>query len=194
MGTVRRQSHVHAREYWGEFDAAPLLQWLNRKGRPPGDPIEKLIVLNQHPRTPPRDVAREIKTIVSRLVRRSKLAIAPAVGDVTIMGWSVAWHPVGNMAPLQALALIRVLQLAEKGLLGSVRQCVWSECERWFFARFKHQVHCSTRCQQRDAKAKPEFKAARREYMRRLRRQKKLREMRERQVIERERKAKRRPR
>jgi hypothetical protein len=175
----RQQSHVHAREYWGEFDAGPLCEWLNRKGRPAGDPIEKLIRLNGEIATPLRDVAEEIRSVVGELVRKSTLAVAPVVGDVTTKAWAVSWRLVGNMLPMQGLALVKLLHLADKGLLDRVRQCAW--CSRWFYARFEHHRFCTLirgtkSCEQQSARSSPAWKKKRRDYMQRLRRTKKEQE------------------
>jgi hypothetical protein len=176
MGMSKTQSHVHALEYWGELDAGPLCQWLSRKDRPAGDPIEKMVQLNSKLATPLRDVPSEIRSLVAKLVRKSKLAVAPVVGDVTTESWTVSWNLVGNMAPAQGLALVKLLHLADKGLLMRVRKCAWQECLRWYFARFEHQEFCSTRCQQQAARSTHAWKEKRKDYMRRLRRAKKLQE------------------
>ena len=71
-------------------------------------------------------------------------------------------------------AVLEIIRLGEQGLLDRIRQCHWSECRKWFYARFAHQHFCSTDCQQ-DAFYKTEhWKRHRREYMRRLRARKKL--------------------
>jgi hypothetical protein len=176
MGSAKHQSHVHAREYWGELDAGPLCEWLNRKYRPAGDPIEKLIRLNGELATPLRDVVGEIRSMVGKLVRKSKLAVAPVVGDVTTELWTVSWNLVGKMPPAQGLAFVKLLHLADKGLLDRVRKCAWEKCSRWYYARFEHQGFCSTRCQQQAARSTPAWREKRKDYMRRLRRVKKLQE------------------
>jgi hypothetical protein len=176
MSIAKRQSHVHAREYWGELDAAPLCEWLNAKNRPASDPVEKLLRLSGERDTPLRAVVRETRDGVSALVRKYKIAVAPVVGDVRDGEWEVHWRLVGKMPPKQGLAFIKLLHLADKGLLARVRQCARKECARWYFARFEHQGFCSSRCQQLNAKSAESWKAKRREYMRQLRATKKQRE------------------
>jgi hypothetical protein len=190
MGKSRPLSHVHEREYWGELDAGPLCQWLNRKDRPAKEPIEKLVRLNSELGTPMRDVAREIQSIVGALVRRFKVAVAPVVRSVTTQSWEISWGLVGKMAPAQGLALVKVLHLADKGLLMRVRKCAWQECGRWYFARFQHQEFCSGRCQQRAARSTQEWKDKRKAYMKRLRRETKLREQKWLRISEAKRKGK----
>lgn len=171
-------SHLHAKEYWGELDAAPLTEWLNSKHRPAGDPIEKLVRLNSELAAPLGEAAEEIRSIVSTLVRRSKLATAPVVGNIMPRRWEISWGLVGNMAPAQALALVKLIHLADKGLLGRVRKCEQRECGRWFFARFRHQLFDSAKCQQQTFRADPAWKQRHAEQMRRLRHEKKLQEQR----------------
>src|SRR5208282_981498 len=73
-------------------------------------------------------------------------------------------------------AFFGLKQLAEKGLLASVKSCAWRECKKWFFARFLHQEFCSTRCQQRAAHSTQTWKEKRKRYMKELRRTMRLRE------------------
>jgi len=183
----RLRSHVHPRSYWGELDAGPLLEWLNSKARPASDPVEELIEMNQ--RLPIEVTAEEIGSYLAELVRLSKLAVAPVLGDVGPMKWQVDWRLVGRMPPSQGLALVKLLHLADKGLIGRVRRCAakqtkqvgpraWStvSCGKWFFAKFAHQRFHSEKCQQETFKRDPDWKKQRAEYMKRLRAERKLRE------------------
>ena len=79
---------------------------------------------------------------------------------ITRFQWSL-----GN-APHEAAALA-ALHLAEDNLLDRVRQCL--RCSKWFYARVRHQRNCSTVCQQSYYRSAEEWKAHRREYMRRYR-------------------------
>jgi hypothetical protein len=184
VGRFKQLSRVHApkREFWGAFDSVPLIEWLNQKGRPARDPVEKLLQLHGQLGAPLRNVPREIQSFVSRLVSDLKLAVAPTVSDVAVGRWQVTWRPawpLNKMRPLQGLALVKLLHLADQGLLSHIRQCGWKECGQWFFAKFDHQHFHSGRCRQRAAKSTPEFLQKHKDYMRRLRRQKKLLEARE---------------
>jgi hypothetical protein len=185
MGMSKRQSHGYTRSYFGEFDSAPLLQWLNRKGRPANDPVEKLVRLARNlgdarALVLGRDHAEEIRATVSGTVRRFKVGVAPVVGSVTPGTWEVDWKLTGNkMPPLQGLALIRLLHTASHGLLDRIRECEWHECKKWFFARFSHQECCSAIHQQKRVRSTEQWKKQKREYMQRLRAEARQREKRQ---------------
>jgi hypothetical protein len=51
------------------------------------------------------------------------------------------------------------------GELTRLRRC--SQCQKWLFARFRHQTFCSTKCQQKNYTQSDAWKAHRRAYMRR---------------------------
>jgi hypothetical protein len=161
---------MHDRNYFGEFDAAVLIEWLNSKARPQGDPVETL--LNMNAGLPAVSTAQDIESYLARLVRRSKLAVAPVLKAIPNK-WEINWRMVGHMDPLQGLALIRLLHLAEKGALGRVRKCT---CGRWFYARFEHQRFHAAKCQQEAFRRDPDWKRYRARYMRELRHEKKSRE------------------
>lgn len=195
MSMSKRHSRGHTRSYFGEFDAKPLIDWLNQKKRPAKDPVEKLVML--HGRIGDaatlvlgQDAAEEIQETVAAVVRRFKVAVAPVIGQVNVGGWEVDWRLVGRMPPLQGLAFIKLLQLAQKGLADRVRKCAWQECSQWFFARFSHQECCSARCQQKRVRASDEWKKNRREYMQRLRAEQKQRERRQDAIFKSKRKSK----
>jgi hypothetical protein len=180
----KRQSHGYARSYFGELDADPIIAWLNREDRV-RDPIEKLVrldaalgdvrrlVLGQHAG------GEEIQATVGAIVRRYEFAVAPVVGRIAPGSWEVDWKLVGKMPPSPGLAFTKLLHLASRGLLDRVRQCPWEECGKWFFARFVHQECCSTRCQQKLVRSTEKWKKHKREYMQRLRAEKKQRERRQ---------------
>ncbi|SRR6266571_1241686 len=170
----KAHSHVHARNYFGEFDAAVVVDWLNSKRKLPGDPIEKLVELNVQ--LPIRATEHEIGAFLGRLVRRSKFAVAPVLESAAPGLWRIDWKLVGKMDSEQGLALRKLLHLAEMGLIGRVRKCAKEACGRWFYAKFEHQRFHSKRCQQETFKTSPAWKKQRAEYMKRLRQEKKLRE------------------
>jgi hypothetical protein len=68
-----------------------------------------------------------------------------------------------RMRPSEALELI--LKLTQVGDLTRLRRC--TECQKWLFARFRHQTFCSTKCQQKNYTQTDTWKAHRRAYMRR---------------------------
>jgi hypothetical protein len=170
----KAHSHVHARSYFGELDAAVVVDWLNSKRKLPGDPIQKLLELNQE--LPIQATEHQIGAYLSTLVRRAKLAVAPILVEAAPDHWRIEWKLVGKMDPEQGLALIRLLHLADKGLIGRVRKCGKEACGKWFYAKFEHQRFHSERCQQETFKTSPAWKKQRAEYMKRLRQEKKLRE------------------
>ncbi|MGI9103497.1 MAG: hypothetical protein ACR2IF_13755 [Terriglobales bacterium] len=66
-------------------------------------------------------------------------------------------------------AVQSIARLVQLGLIGRVRPC--EHCERWFFARFKHQVFCRPICQQRWHVESEGEKKQRAKYMRARRRE-----------------------
>ena len=182
------QSHVHAKSYFGEFDASVVVDYLNSKDRlETDDPVETLLEMNQG--LPFETSEQELKDYLATLVRKSKLAVAPVLGDVGPDRWEVDWRLVGRMPPTVGLAIVKLLHLADKGLIGRVRRCAgeqtkqtgprsWNtvRCEKWFYARFEHQRFHSAQCQERTFKSSPAWKKQRSEYMKRLRQEKRLRE------------------
>ena len=92
--------------------------------------------------------------------------------------WTVVWKVLPNM-PTKArfrkrlfefndgTALRMILDFARAGYLTRLRKCL--RCHNWLYAKFKHQEFCSTKCQQTHYAKSPEWKAKRRDYMRRYR-------------------------
>ena len=92
--------------------------------------------------------------------------------------WTVVWKVLPNM-PTKArfrkrlfefndgTALRMILDFARAGYLTRLRKCL--RCHNWLYAKFKHQEFCSTKCQQKHYAISPEWKAKRRDYMRRYR-------------------------
>ena len=64
----------------------------------------------------------------------------------------------------ESLAVHSLIRLAQAQLFYRIR---WCECGRWFVARFAHQHFCSQRCRKRHHEQSDEYKASRRDYMRR---------------------------
>lgn len=75
----------------------------------------------------------------------------------------VRWEKHLRMQASEALELI--LKLTQANDLIRLRRCI--QCQRWLFARFRHQTFCSTRCQQKNYTQTEAWKAHRRDYMRR---------------------------
>jgi hypothetical protein len=70
----------------------------------------------------------------------------------------------GRRPAIESIAIHNSIELARRGLLQRIVAC---ECGRWFFAKFKHQRFCGSRCRKRHHQSSEAFKAARRVYMRR---------------------------
>jgi hypothetical protein len=68
-----------------------------------------------------------------------------------------------KMMASEALELI--LRLTQAGDLTRLRHC--AHCQKWLYAKFRHQNFCSAKCQQKHYTQSDEWKAHRRAYMRR---------------------------
>ncbi len=174
--TKKRQRRVHAKSYWGEDSARPLIHWLNAALRPGRDPVEQLVRLEQERRV--RDSRPQICQLVKRTVRTWNFHLMP-IPSMTDTGWNVAWRHSAAASPSQALAFTQALHLASQNLLDRVRKCPRKACSKYFFSRFAHQMFCCAKCRREQLRSTEEWKSARREYMRRLRRDNKERERRQ---------------
>lgn len=63
-----------------------------------------------------------------------------------------------------------LMQLCEAGYFSRIRNC--KKCTAWFFAKYRHQVFCSQKCQIAHYRRTDKFKAHHRDYTRTLRRRK----------------------
>lgn len=77
--------------------------------------------------------------------------------------------------------ILKIVDLADKGSLHKIRVC--ANCSRWFFGRVKHQAYCDQRCQQSNFRMSEHFRARRREYMRKYRRDQSLRNERQARLV-----------
>jgi hypothetical protein len=73
-----------------------------------------------------------------------------------------------QVIPSEHRAVLSLTKLLELRLLDRIRSC--SQCTTWFFARYRHSKFCKTVCQQKHYALSPEFRDARRTYMREYRR------------------------
>lgn len=64
-------------------------------------------------------------------------------------------------------ALFGIVRLAQSGYLSRVKMCARRGCNKWFFERTWSQEYCDPKCRQWMFSKSEEFKAHRREYMRR---------------------------
>jgi hypothetical protein len=62
-------------------------------------------------------------------------------------------------------ALVLILKVIQVGDLTRLRRCI--QCQKWLFARSRHQTFCSTKCQQKSYTQSDTWKEHRRAYMRR---------------------------
>lgn len=87
--------------------------------------------------------------------------------------WRLEWYYPGERRQAAGFkngyALRCLIALAEDGTLFKVREC--RHCGQWFYARSSQNWFCSKKCQQAHYWKSPEWKAHRREYMRRYRRE-----------------------
>jgi len=173
MSTPHSHLHTRKRTYFGEFDAAPLLNWLNDPKRPV-DVVEKLIRLHAQLLAGRLDADRKIRKFVAGVVMTRKIAVAPVLKTITVKRWECDWRMVGKLIPRQGLAFIRALHLADRGLLGRVRECGRKECSRWFYAKFPHQRFCSLHCQQRAFRDDPDWRRKHSEDVKRARHEARL--------------------
>jgi hypothetical protein len=93
------------------------------------------------------------------------------LGDRPLVGWSSGIErPQDPNEPREDVwyteedAIICIVELAREGLLKDLRKC--HHCGDWFFASFIHQKFCQKSCQQEHFRSSPEYKEARRVYMR----------------------------
>ena len=63
----------------------------------------------------------------------------------------------------EGIALQLILDFARAGYLNRLRRC--SHCQKWLYAKFRHQAFCSTKCQQTYYTNSDEWRRKRREYM-----------------------------
>lgn len=89
--------------------------------------------------------------------------------------WVVVWQVVGSSQQKLTLhegvlrmndgtALRMILDLARAASLSRLRRCL--NCQKWLYAKFRHQGFCTTKCQQFHYAKSEEWKAKRRKYMR----------------------------
>jgi hypothetical protein len=76
---------------------------------------------------------------------------------------SFAWLPTRPDHPDkygEVSAIADLAKLAEKDLLGHLREC---SCGKWIWARFSHQRFCSARCRERHFRSSESWKEHRRQ-------------------------------
>jgi len=124
--------------YDAESIGGSLVRWLNAGG----DRLRRRDVVDLI------DIARKYsnaKPAVKPLLQAKANAIllawafSPIIDDMDDRGWKIEWIAKRGGVGGQANAILTLLDLAEAGLIDSLRRCEWKECGKWFIARFKHQ-------------------------------------------------------
>lgn len=192
---------VTQRKYFGESEAADVIEWLNNPQRPKDDAVEALIKASREFAAGVNGFAAQKKiravldksglklrpywspVLIVRGIRRSRAWRTPAGRSQRLpkrildrSRWNVDWDPEARRMPrAQSLALYRSLELGRRGLLGNVRECARKGCGQWFYARFGHHSYHSTECQQATFRSDPDYKRQRAARMRELRHERRLR-------------------
>lgn len=187
--------HTDTRTFRGEPTGAPVAEFLNRStGRGRERVLELFGLLRKLAEygdfglhgiwastKNDSDFAKIVADINGRMARyKTARMLWPAIGPMRVLGGSKVLECQFKNLPssrsarafAECEAALRIADLAEMGLLGSVTQC---ECKhpsggQWFFARFAHQRFCSDECRIRYNASSPQAKAYRakkaREYYR----------------------------
>ena len=171
----------HTRTYTGESEANALIEWLNQTPRgyrqveqlltelaQLGEALDALAAadLQSRRRRANPEALRTFKQSTRRVQRildgyRFRPNVMGGGGPQSICAFT--WS--GNRPGWEAV--LRIMELGERGLLWRVRRC--RQCGKWFYARLRHKHFCSVRCQQAHYKSSAEWREHRREYMQRYR-------------------------
>jgi hypothetical protein len=164
------------RTFTGEELGFSLVDYLERKDRPPDDPVEGLIGLFEFPTNP--HAIREFSEEAVRKRKHLRLQTARVLEVTTEGTVAVKEVPIyAHDAPLQQpeAEVLRYWNkcyaLIGRGLLDRVRRCAKGDCRKWFYARFRHAVFHDEECRLAVESANPEYKERRREHMRKIREQ-----------------------
>jgi len=133
-----------------------------RAGRPELNPILKKIAPEKYHLQQRID---SLQHSINRKLARYRFWPHASQHDRT---WVVTWSPRRpgtryEMGEMQALEV--VINLARAGYLNRLRRCI--QCQKWLYAKVRHQTFCSMKCQQKQHAQTEEFKEKRRDYMRR---------------------------
>jgi hypothetical protein len=182
----------HAKTYYGEDIAQPLLEWLNTPRRKSQRVDEMLLAFadiraKRNEYVAVRTIRAILKDCSLRLVpwwsqpmvqSQSESPFRPGVYRYKLdrSRSVVEWDPVSpRMSRAEALAMRSLLDLSSQALLDHVRLCARQECGTWFYVHIAHQHHCSKPCQQAHVRGTQEWKERRSAYMRRRRHEEKVR-------------------
>lgn|SRR6267154_2730148 len=176
MTTIRKRKNA----YLGQAEAAELTTWLNgdraeyRKETKKRARIGRLIKDMNKSAQLFIDGRRDHKLVahIDKELSRYKLWVETKQVVPTQSGtktfaeptWWFGWH--SNAGNLVAMAIMMIVRLGDRGLLGRVRIC--ARCKRWFYANYNHRRFCQEECRIRDYQTSAEFRARRRARYRKL--------------------------
>jgi len=127
------------------------------------------------------EVKRAMEPVEAALRRYTfRAELAYGYGNRLLLDWVPAnqsWRKsadrIGGPSPQETYfiftethAVASIVELCHEGLIDRVRLC---SCGMWFYAKFSHQKFHSQACQQKAYRDNPEWKAHRRDYMKRNR-------------------------
>jgi hypothetical protein len=168
-------SRVHT--YYGEEVARPLVAWLNKGGDQLHGIAGLLEIAGRHRQAEARGT-RPARLLMRLLQAKANgiladYRFAPVIDSMNDR-WEIQWVGIGGQGG-EAQFVLLLLELAERGLIHSLRRCAKEDCKRWFFAHYDHQRFDSDQCRIAVLQGDPARQEARKAYMRELRRLKKLR-------------------
>ena len=164
------------RPLWGETKREAELAAIvaTKRGRTVPNPALRKIAPEKYR----QELAIDEKTHKINETLRGYLFV-PRVWSTGQRPWGVMWDirpnnprklkmKDGRLELNDGMALRLILDFAKAGILNRLRRCM--HCGNWLYAKFRHQDFCSTKCQQKHYSTSSEWRAKRRDYMRRYRR------------------------
>lgn len=168
------------REYSGQEEAKPLLEWLNKPAKDLGrQRVREILEIFTHlqkgwtvERTTDKVhayyVGQDHRKSIARLERLLRnYKYFPMLFPLGTFSQS-HWFPVRRGIKYargwevdydDSNAVLDLAQLADEDLLIRMKKCT---CGLWMFARFSHQRFCSVKCREKEFRSSPEWKAYRR--------------------------------
>jgi hypothetical protein len=181
-----RPSKNSERKYAGDPWAGMVTRWLNCEDDPEGRDLGKNTKFSRNRVHDLIDNIREVFDAIKSAPHRDLLAFPPRrlsalmnelnariheyptacifMLECSRTGFFGKGYVAGERPGGESLAAQSVVELTNKGLLDRLKEC---DCGRWFFSRFSHQNFCSDRCRKKRHETSEQFRASRREYMRR---------------------------
>jgi hypothetical protein len=190
MTQKRRRTKRAPRNYRGEYDGQKLAAWLNGEEEKDGfttwqarerpdefaeafkesrsnvlwviKTIRELTALAEKygPAASWTESPKDIEDLEHSLtVMLSDYSFSPTLGWVKGEGFKWDEYNAGHRPADETWMIRQVVDLSKDGLLDRIRKC---SCNRWFFARFAHQVSCSSRCRRNLYEKTDSYRAHRR--------------------------------